>query len=367
MDKAKTKEMRRTVHNHYIYELKFNSINVTITLTDCDVVKQKDLIETQEGNDYWKEFPDAYFVAYAEEDHCTLIKTVPISDLKQAAKSSTQIKISETTTMFLDTTNQDPIISKKELESLFQLDVLRRDAVMVLFQELRRDVTIYMIGNSANQGPAAGSIDNRELQVLKKFDDAERLLNTSTETVDNEPQFNTWFFANLEKRLQPLGFSVEPNKVNKKIKPNVSEYSSSKADCFIWHPNGCAINDTVKGLEVFIDEFCDDKIDLHEVNGEVIEVKLNEVDKAAISERFCNMFGCASKLITLLLSEGKLIYRGIMYGIVCGMRRPDHCMWLQLELDFSNRRCHFQKLAKLLPFGTILDAVLKKISEKTDH
>lgn len=56
------------------------------------------------------------------------------------------------------------------------------------------------------------------------------------------------------------------------------------------------------------------------MHGEVIEMKLNEVDKAAITECFCNMFGCIMKLISLMLSEGKVLYKAIIDEIVCGMK-----------------------------------------------
>lgn len=61
--------------------------------------------------------------------------------------------------------------------------------MITLIQELRRDV-IGICENPAR--PIVG-------EVLTKFDNVEWLLNMGTETVDNEPQFNTWFFDNLGK------------------------------------------------------------------------------------------------------------------------------------------------------------------------
>ena len=74
----------------------------------------------------------------------------------------------------------------------------------------------------------------------------------------------------------------------------MNEYFSSKANYFIWHPNGCA-STSIDGLEVFVhahdfnDEFSD-KLELCQVKGEVIEMKSHGVDKAAIPECFYNMF-----------------------------------------------------------------------------
>lgn len=129
-------------------------------------------------------------------------------------------------------------------------------------------------------------------EVMDKFDTAEKSLMVQKDIVDKEIQFNTWLFDHLAKKLQPLGFTVDPNKMNKSIKPNVNEYSCSKPDCIIWHPNGCRSI----AVSVTVDEF--DEVESYEVSGEVIEMKSSQsLDEAAITECYCNMFGCTTLFI----------------------------------------------------------------------
>lgn len=83
--------------------------------------------------------------------------------------------------------------------------------------------------------------------------------------------------------------------------------------------------------------------------------------KAAITECYCNMFGCATKLITLMLSQGKMVQKTTIYGTMCSMKQADECVWLCLEIDFANGMCCFSKPASLLPFETIINSVLKHL------
>lgn len=109
---------------------------MTVRFTECDVIKQKEQMERQETDDYWKEFPGAYFIAYAGEEYCTLIKTILASDAKQAARVSEcpNFRIQTTLTMNINTNIQDRILDVRELESLFKLEVLRRDSVVAVLK-----------------------------------------------------------------------------------------------------------------------------------------------------------------------------------------------------------------------------------------
>lgn len=81
-----------------------------------------------------------------------------------------------------DKTSDKTILNLKEMEKLFQLEIVRRDAVISLFQELSRDVISVC---------EAQSVSKPIEELLSRFDKVEQLLNAKTEIVDNEPQFNT--------------------------------------------------------------------------------------------------------------------------------------------------------------------------------
>ena len=82
----------------------------------------------------------------------------------------------------------------------------------------------------------------------------------------------------LEKRLTPYRYTVQSDKPNKTIKPNVCEYSTSKSDCLIWHSNSTSV---AEGLNVqFVDNYDIDYPELWQVTGEAIELKSDEPDES---------------------------------------------------------------------------------------
>ena len=140
------------------------------------------------------------------------------------------------------------------------------------------------------------------------------------------------------------------NKVNKGIKPYINEFGSSKSDCFIWHRNSCRC---VQILTT--DEF--DHHEDYEIYGNAIEIKSEDVDEGAITECFNNMFGCATKLLSIMLSQGKLVDEATVYSITCSMNKFNDSVILCLDLDFNTNKCNFYKLCNVLPFDFAVNVI----------
>ena len=147
------------------------------------------------------------------------------------------------------------------------------------------------------------------------------------------------------------------NKVNKEIKPYINEFGSSKSDCFIWHRNSYRCARCVQILTT--DEF--DDHESYEIYGKVIEIKSESVDEGAITECFNNMFGCATKLLGIMLSQGKLVDEATVYGITCSMNKFNDSVILCLELDFNTNKCSFYKLCTVLLFDFAVNSILTKL------
>jgi len=79
--------------------------------------------------------------------------------------------------------------------------------------------------------------------------------------LNKEVQFDDWLFRHLHKLLVHHGFIVESEKINKDIIPNVSEYSTSKPDCLIYHgPSFCRREISAANVHV-IDEISPENVD----------------------------------------------------------------------------------------------------------
>ena len=102
--------------------------------------------------------------------------------------------------------------------------------------------------------------------------------------------------------------------------------------------------------------------DFFEVEG-TLEIKSDEINEKAITECYHNMFAGATKIITNVLSQGKVVKRAVMYGIVCNMQQPQKSIMLRLEIDIDQQHCHFFRLLLQVPFSVALNRVLSRLCE----
>ena len=90
-------------------------------------------------------------------------------------------------------------------------------------------------------------------------------------------------------------------------------------------------------------------------------MKSGAVDEKSINECFYNMFGCATKLITTAMSQGRGVNHAVMFGIVCNMKLPQSAVVLKLDVNIDEKHCHFFRLSQRIPFGIALNSIFGKI------
>ena len=143
--------------------------------------------------------------------------------------------------------------------------------------------------------------------------------------------------------------------------------STSKPDCIIYHPNTLFINNTLVGFSVTVYEQAeqseDEIIDIKST-GCSIEVKSESPDNAAINECIYDMFGGATKLITMGLQLGKLVDKAHMYGLLVGMNNTNDAYLLKLEMDFLHNKCEFKIACTKCDFVSGINIILHKLYSK---
>ena len=105
-------------------------------------------------------------------------------------------------------------------------------------------------------------------------------------------------FNQIEAKLRHSRFVVEEDKINKQIVPNVCEFS------IIYYPSTVFTSNTLMGFTVTVhEEDMQSEDSLSEDSSDVMpfEVKNNKFHNAAINECVYDMYGAATKLITMAL------------------------------------------------------------------
>ena len=309
-------------------------------------------MKEQASDHYWERGVlsdrQSELVVCAQNDHCSIIKTTTASKQASKATSNRNFPVMEVSSLEELRLNQgEEIISLMNMQCQFELVVVRIPTVNTVMQAIKYDVLDAFTKHSDISC------------VMKRIDEAQEKLTKSSESIDKEIQFNAWMGKFLSEQLTPKGFTVQSNTMNKNVKPNVCEYSGSKADNLIWHPNSFHLT-SVEALAVrIIEEF--ENCELFEVSGEVIEMKSDAIDEKSINECFYTMFGCATKLITIAVSQGRVVNRAVMFGIVCNMKLPQSAIVLKLDVNIDERHCHFFRLSQRIPFGIALNSILAKL------
>ena len=241
--------------------------------------------------------------------------------------------------------------------------VLRSTVVKETFAEMRLEIVSILVDENNSRG-------DKVKRVMQHLDNAEVKLKQQEVKVNREIQFTTWLFDTLHKMLIPHGFIVEPESENKCIIPTLCEYSTSVSDCLIYHHKSYC-KSIVSGVSFMLedcpgDEYFDDPRDLfgtdvHQISGQVFEVKVKQLNQAAINQCFYNMFGRGTRLATMVLCMGKLVNKVIMYGLVSAMEDRSSVKILQLEINFITSECHFRMLTGKYGFEEGLNMLLNKL------
>ena len=342
---------------------------------NCDLKSQDEIIQSQNNKSYWSStFP--HFLACATDDFCCYIETTKNVSAASSAKASRDFVVLNGIAphlIGLDTndTSFSAFFDPNVIEELFSGTFVGKVSVHNKLEGLQE----YM-KTMATRLPSPSDVCEA---AIKCIDDIKKGLDHMVLNVkcNKEIQFNDWLFDYLNGVLSPQQFIVEANKENKSIFPDVCEYSSSAADCFIYHPRS-VLESRIGGINVLItnsDEEDEENLELdikepldfcetlYHITATTVEIKSNTVNEAAINECFYNMGGKASKIVTEMLQLGHIVDRLTMYGIVCSMDEPRHAIFLMMNWDFQTSKTVFKKLPQNMPFVHALHWALKTLSK----
>lgn len=84
-----------------------------------------------------------------------------------------------------------------------------------------------------------------------------------------------------------------------------------------------------------------DSLELWQLKGEITELKSDKLDEKAVNECYYNMYGGATKLMTIHLGQGKIITKAVMFGIVCNIKHPQKCTLLKIIINSDTQECQF--------------------------
>ena len=294
----------------------------------------------QSDTDYWKqpEHRDEPYIAFCGSSHCCLIETTRETIAASSATGGRSYDlIYVPTAEWLELSSCPRVSYMSPNTYLFNSGLIPAEACKS-YMNRTRTALLEMWASGETSVP----------KMVSLFD--ESVIAMDIVKVDKEVQFNSWVFKQVEVQLRRHGFVVEEDKINKRIIPSVCEFSTSKPDCLIYHPNTLFINNTLIGFSVTIYEQAeqseseDEIIDVQRIitSGCSIEVKSESPDNAAINECVYDMFGGATKLITMGLQLGKLVDKAHMYGLLVGMNNTNDAQLLELQMNFLHNKCEFK-------------------------
>ena len=351
----------------------FNAISKSaedVSVGMCDAKRQKEILIKHGNKDYWTtEEADEYLLVYAGPEYCIYIKTIENTQKASKATAARQFLVAPV----LDPCSiglgpNKPIVGADILDWIEDRSVVMATRVKEVMVKVRLGI-VKMLESPGYSGKIS--------QAMQYFDDAETTLQHHQMKIGREIQFTTWLFQQLHKILTPLGFTVEPEKENKCTIPNICEFSRSITDCVIYHEKSFC-QDSMNGLSVILDTLNDDGfagedyevlddsndlfgIDVHKVCGQAFEVKVKELNEAAITQCFYNMHGSGTRLAGMVLKTGKIVNKIVMYGLVSVMKDPTTAKILKLEMNFITGECHYNIVAKKYSFLTAMNVILTKL------
>ena len=348
-------------HEHYTYSLRFNCIRMSLDANAlCSIEEQRTKKNLQNETSYWKqpEHRDEPYIAFCGSSHCCLIETTretSAASSATASRSYSLINVPAAEWLELSSCSSTSYISPNTL--LFNSGLIPAEACKS-YMNITRTALLEMWASGETSVP----------KIVSLFDD--NAIAMDIVKVDKEVQFNSWVFKQMEMQLRRYGFIVEEDKINKQIIPSVCEFSTSKPDCIIYHPNTVFVNNTLVGFSVTVYEQAeqseDELTDIKRIitTGCLIEVKSESPDNAAINECVYDMFGGATKFITMGLQLGKLVDKAHMYGLLVGMNDTNDAQLLKLEMDFLHNNCEFKTACTKYDFVSGINIILHKLYSK---
>ena len=91
------------------------------------------------------------------------------------------------------------------------------------------------------------------------------------------------------------------------------------------------------------------------------KIKSKDLDKAAVNECVYDMFGAATKLLTMALDLGKLVDKVHMYGLLVSMKDTNAAGLLKLDINLLYGTCDFKMTHKKYGFIDGANMILHKL------
>jgi len=370
--------------------MSFNNIKMTHSHNTCNLEGQHKIKDLQSSAKYWRQHNTNDYIAFCGQSHCAVVSTVAETIQASSATADRNYTLAVVPNAEYLGLSIDPGTQYiSERINFFSSGVIPRDIHERQLRNLDEVLKLWENGlQSATQlvSLSQGYSDSRKLtdEVLRMWErglqSASQLVSLSQSysdsseyslEVDKEVQFNKWLFKMISQELQPHGFKVEDNRLNKSIIPNCCEFSNSRADAIIYHPSSL-VKSNVNGLTIVIhsDSSSDSDVDVEDIdgiekvatNGCTFEMKSESVSEAAINECVYNMFGASSRLVTWVLEMGKVVETANMYGVVAAMGSPDEVVILKLSMDFKGGMCNFKVSDYKYKFRDAVNTILHHLN-----
>ena len=363
-------------HHHYNYSFKFNNVSLNCTSANCNLKEQIQLSEAQKSLKFNQLIDKGSYLAYHGKKCCITANTMN-TERASAAKMTRNFPCK---IIPLNQVLQQPsptaYISEKDVLDIFHPDVISTSTVKKSFDEVtnRLDMIVYGALSSALSGTSSTTVTNDLAKELIRLKEEVQLKSMEISTqhsrkIMNELPITGWLHRYLSHTLDSLGFIVDTQaKLTKPTAP-VNEYAYSQPDLLIYHSQRFLVTLSALSIKVVcphIDILCAtqdiveiDKLHMIAMAG---EVKVESAHEDAVNECFMNMFGQATNLAMKAISDGNLVTKITMYGIVVAARKPDEAKLLHLLMNFENNTCEFKLVANCYQFTPLLNGVLEELS-----
>lgn len=98
-----------------------------------------------------------------------------------------------------------------------------------------------------------------------------------------------------------------------------------------------------------------------EVSGLVAEIKESDETDFPLSECYRNMSAVAAALTIQGLSQGNIVHKVSMYGIIIVVANLDRAKLIKLEINFETNTCRLLKSVGIYQLDLLLNAVLSTL------
>ena len=222
---------------------------------------------------------------------------------------------------------------------------------------------VYSALSSALSGRSSTAVTNDLAKELHGLKEEVQLKSMEISTqhsrkITNELPITGWLHRYLSHTLDSLGFIVDTQgKLTKPTAP-VNEYAYSQPDLLIYHSQRFLA--TLSALSINV---VHPHIDILCATEDTVEIdKLHMIAMTGEVKVETNMFGQATNLAMKAISDGNLVTKITMYGIVVAAHKPDEAKLLHLLMNFENNTCEFKLVANCYQFTPLLNAVIKELS-----